>query len=61
MAALGVQALLGIANIVWMLPLGLAVAHHAVAVLLLLLALNLHDRARSPVMEASHEYRVVCG
>jgi cytochrome c oxidase assembly protein subunit 15 len=56
-----VQALLGIANIVWMLPLGLAVAHHSVAVLLLLLALNLHDRARSPVMEASHEYRVVCG
>ncbi|SEB14173.1 COX15/CtaA family protein [Marinobacterium iners] len=61
LAALGVQALLGIANIVWMLPLGLAVAHHAVAVLLLLLALNLHDRARSPVMEANHEYRVVCG
>jgi len=61
LAALCVQVLLGIANIVWMLPLGLAVAHYAVAVLLLLLALNLHDRARGPVMEASHEYRVVCG
>lgn len=60
MAALAVQALLGVANIIWMLPLGLAVAHHAVAVLLLLLALNLHDRAKGPVKEANHEYPVVC-
>mgnify|MGYP000135607490 FL=1 len=61
MAALSTQALLGIANVIWMLPLGLAVAHHAVAVILLLLALNLHNRAKNPLLEVSHEYRIACG
>jgi len=57
---LGIQVFLGIANVIWLLPLGLAVAHHGTAVLLLLLALNLYDRAQAPVMEVSHEYAVSC-
>jgi len=60
LVTLGVQVLLGIANVIWLLPLGLAVAHHGTAVLLLLLALNLYDRAQRPVKEVRHGYAVAC-
>lgn len=60
LVTLGIQVFLGIANVIWLLPLGLAVAHHGTAVLMLLLALNLYDRAQVPVKEVSHEYAVAC-
>lgn len=55
---LWVQAGLGIANVVWMLPLGLAVAHHAGAVLLLLAGLHLNAKVRNCFEEVSHGYAV---
>lgn len=55
LALLG-QALLGVLNVIWQLPLGLAVAHHAGAVLLLLLILGLLERARDKRKEVLHGY-----
>ncbi len=50
------QILLGIFNVIWQLPLGLAVAHHAIAVVLLLAVLGLYERARVNRMEVIHGY-----
>lgn len=58
LGALSGQIILGVANVIWLLPLGLAVAHHVGAVLLLLLALNLHDRAGRSVREVTHECHI---
>ncbi len=53
-----IQAGLGIANVIWLLPLGLAVAHHAGAVLLLLMFLHLNSKARVAAQEVNHGYLV---
>lgn len=53
-----IQAGLGIANVIWLLPLGLAVAHHAGAVALLLMLMNLNSRARVTDQEGKHGYLV---
>lgn len=53
-----VQAMLGVANVIWLLPLGLAVAHHIGAVLLLLLTLQLDFSARLEHEEVKHGYAV---
>lgn len=52
------QAGLGIANVIWLLPLGLAVAHHAGAVALLLMLLHLNSKARVADQEVNHGYLV---
>lgn len=56
--ALITQALLGIANVIWMLPLGLAVAHHAGAVAVLLALLQLNAQARVAHQEVKHDYAI---
>ncbi|MCV6591155.1 MAG: COX15/CtaA family protein [Marinobacterium sp.] len=48
------QVLLGVANIIWALPLALATAHHAGAVVLLLSLLWLHDRSADCPQEVLH-------
>lgn len=53
-----VQVLLGVANIIWMLPLGLAVAHHAGAVAVMLALLHLNGRVRKPAGEINHGYAI---
>ncbi|GAA0698583.1 COX15/CtaA family protein [Marinobacterium maritimum] len=52
------QAGLGIANVIWLLPLGLAVAHHAGAVALLLMLLHLNSKARVAAQEVNNGYLV---
>jgi len=52
------QVGLGVANVIWMLPLGLAVAHHAGAVALLLAGLTLNARVRNQFEEVPHGYVV---
>lgn len=52
------QAGLGVANVIWLLPLGLAVAHHAGAVALLLMLMHLNSRARVAEQEINHGYLV---
>lgn len=52
----GGQILLGILNVIWQLPLGLAVAHHAGAVLLWLAVLGLYARAGIKRREVIHGY-----
>ncbi len=52
------QVGLGIANVIWLLPLGLAVAHHAGAVALLLMFLHLNSKARVVAQEVNHGYLV---
>lgn len=52
----GGQMLLGILNVVWLLPLGLAVAHHFGAVLLWLAVLGLYERAHMKRTEVIHGY-----
>lgn len=49
------QMALGVANVVWLLPLGLAVAHHIGAVALLLVLLQLNFKARVVPQEVSHD------
>lgn len=51
---IGLQILLGVLNVIWQLPLLLAVAHHAGAVALLLAVLGLYDRSRVQQMEVIH-------
>ncbi|MBA4501074.1 COX15/CtaA family protein [Marinobacterium marinum] len=53
-----IQAGLGIANVIWLLPLGLAVAHHIGAVALLLMFLHLNAGARIAIREVHHGYLV---
>ncbi|MBV0933929.1 COX15/CtaA family protein [Marinobacterium sp. A346] len=55
-ALLLLQAGLGIANVIWLLPLSLAVAHHAGAVALLLVLLELNSRAGVLPQEVKHGY-----
>ncbi|GGC11369.1 heme A synthase [Marinobacterium zhoushanense] len=50
----GLQILLGVLNVIWQLPLVLAVAHHAGAVALLLAVLGLYERSRVQQMEVIH-------
>lgn len=52
------QAGLGVANVIWLLPLGLAVAHHVGAVVLLLMLLHLNYKARVVDQEVNHGYLV---
>ncbi len=56
--ALAAQALVGIANVIWLLPLGLAVAHHAGAVAVLLALLQLNGQARVTQQEMKHDYAI---
>ncbi len=56
--ALIAQALLGIANVIWLLPLGLAVAHHAGAVAVLLALLQLNGQARVTQQEVKHDFAI---
>ncbi len=53
---IGLQILLGGLNAVWHLPLVLAVAHHFVAVMLLLAVLGLYERAESRKQEVLNGY-----
>lgn len=48
------QVFLGILNVLWFLPVMLAVAHHAVAVLLLMAVLGLYERAKSHEQEVTY-------
>ncbi|MBR9830350.1 MAG: heme A synthase [Oceanospirillales bacterium] len=52
------QIVLGLANVIWLLPLALAVAHHVGAVALLLALLTLNDKARVAPREVDHGYVV---
>lgn len=53
-AAASLQILLGIMNVIWQLPLGLAVAHHACAVVLLLSVMGLYGRSHVQRSEVIH-------
>ncbi|MBS98131.1 MAG: heme A synthase [Oceanospirillaceae bacterium] len=50
------QAVIGILNVIWLLPLPLAVSHHAMAVALLLVTVGLYDRAYRREKEVYHGY-----
>ncbi|MBV1790762.1 COX15/CtaA family protein [Marinobacterium sp. D7] len=51
---MGLQVLLGVLNVIWQLPLALAVAHHAGAVALLLAVVGLYERSRVQQTEVIH-------
>ncbi|NVK01702.1 MAG: COX15/CtaA family protein [Oceanospirillaceae bacterium] len=53
---LGLQIVLGFMNVIYMVPLSLAVAHHAVAVLVLLSCLKINGKLRAEKQEAYHGY-----
>lgn len=50
LSVLLLQIFLGIANVVWLLPIGTAVAHNGVAALLLMVVVTLIYKARGPVV-----------
>lgn len=50
------QIVLGMLNVIWQLPLPLAIAHHAGAVVLLLAVMGLYESARVQRTEVFHGY-----
>ncbi|KEA62970.1 Heme A synthase, cytochrome oxidase biogenesis protein Cox15-CtaA [Marinobacterium lacunae] len=52
--AVGMQVVLGVLNVVWQLPLGLAIAHHAGGVVILLSVMGLYDRSFLQRVEVTH-------
>lgn len=53
---LGLQIVLGVMNVIYLVPLSLAIAHHGVAVLVLLSCLKINGKIRENKQEAYHGY-----
>lgn len=54
--ALSLQIMIGLLTVIYLVPLNLAIAHHGVAILVLLASLNLNSRLRAEPREALHGY-----
>lgn len=54
--ALSLQIMIGLLTVIYLVPLNLAIAHHGVAMLVLLASLNLNSRLRAEPKEALHGY-----
>ena len=56
LVSLGLQIVLGVMNVIYLVPLSLAVAHHGVAVLVLLSCLKINGKIRAEKQESFNGY-----